>query len=412
MELVQRVQSQVFVAKQPIFNRDQQVFGYELLYRSGKGNAYDGTDGDKSTLDVIANSLMTIGLDELTNGKPGLINFTANLLLNDLASLLPKDRVIIEILEDVVPDAPILAACTALKRKGYRLAMDDVTDKMLDNPLLGLVDLVKVDFMQTPPPQRRLACQLLASPSRRMLAEKVETQEEFLQAMDDGYCYFQGYFFAKPSVHSAREIPGNKMAYMQLLQVATKPDLRYEDIEQILRQDPALTYKLLRLINSAWFGLRSEVTSIRHALILLGPREIRNWVSLVTLGDLAREKTPELILLSISRAHLCEEVGKALRMGGESSDLFLMGMFSVIDGIMDCPMDVLLEKLPLNPLIKQGLMGHDNRFRSILQTVIAYEKGEWDDFLCRAGRIGLSAPMMPDLFRTGLDRSRQTVACI
>ena len=399
---VQSLDSTVFVARQPIFGRDQNVFGYELLFRSGAENAYDATDPDASTLDVITNSLLDIGLDELTGHKRAFINFTRNLLLEDVMELLPKDLVTVEILEDIEPDEEVLAACRRLKDEGYVLALDDFVLADSGSAFLDLADIVKVDFVGTTAEERQSIAEDLTRRGIRMLAEKVETAEEFQEALSGGYDYFQGYFFSRPVIHATRKISGNKLNRLRILEQVNRPELSYEDIDAIICQDVSLSYKLLRYMNSAWFGLRYPIESIKRALVQLGTQEIRKWAALVTLRDMGEDKPNELLLMSMRRAKMSESIGAMTAMNQQGSELFLMGMFSVIDALLDAPMQDVLDKLPLEEQIKMALLGQDCPFGAVYNAVRTYEKGAWDDFAQYAAALNLDILKMPQTYASSL----------
>ena len=392
----------VFVARQPIFDRGKNVYGYELLFRSGFENYYKALDPDRATVDVISNSLFVIGFDQLTDGRRAFINFTRNLLVQGVASLLPKDQVTVEILEDVEPDETVLEVCQGLKQAGFSVAMDDFVSEHEGSPLIQYADIVKVDFMQTDPAERRAICQKLTTRGVAALAEKVETAEEFDEALDSGYSYFQGYFFSKPVVHSGKQIAANKLTYLQILAKVNQPGISYDELEQLIKQDVSVTYKLLRFMNSAWFGFRSEIKSIRHALILLGPKEIKKWFALIALSQMATDKPEELMLRAVARAKIAEAIAPAIGMADRSSELFLMGMFSLIDALMDTTMSEILEKLPLDQEIKRALLGEDCPFRTVYEMIEAYEKADWDRFADLARTLGVDENVVPELFTDSL----------
>jgi c-di-GMP-related signal transduction protein len=392
----------VFVARQPIFDRTKSVYGYELLFRSGFENYYKALDPDRATVDVISNSFFVIGFDQLTDGRRAFINFTRNLLVQGVAALLPKDQVTVEILEDVEPDETVLEACQGLKQAGFSVAIDDFVSEHEGSPLIQYADIVKVDFMQTAPAERRSICQDLTARGVAALAEKVETAEEFDEALDSGYSYFQGYFFSKPVVHSGKQIAANKLTYLQILAKVNQPGISYEELEQLIKQDVSVTYKLLRFMNSAWFGFRSEIKSIRHALILLGPKEIKKWFALIALSQVATDKPQELMLRAVARAKVAEAIAPAIGMADRSSELFLMGMFSLIDALMDTTMPEILEKLPLDQEIKRALLGEDCPFRTVYGMIEAYEKADWDRFAELARTLGVDENVVPDLFTDSL----------
>jgi len=401
----------VFVARQPIFHRAKNVHGYELLFRSGRENRYDGTDGDACTLDVIANSFATIGLDELTAGQRGFINFTRNLLLQDVVNLLPPDQVTVELLENINPDEEVIAACRRLKDAGYTLALDDFVLTDPSPPLLALADIVKIDFVATPREEQKRVADFLNGRKIKALAEKVETDEEFRRAEADGYTYFQGYFFAKPSIYEGKEVSANKLARLKLLEQMNRPEISVDETEGIIKQDVALTYKLLRFINSAWFGLRHKISSIRHALVWLGPKEVRKWFALISLRDMGTDKPNELFLRAMTRAKMGEGVAPIAGMQEAAPELFLMGMFSYMDAVLDMPMSEVLTKLPLDDQIKTALLGGSCPYRWVYDLIAAYERGNWDAFSGHAGQLKLDEDLVPPVFNESIKWANQACVC-
>jgi len=394
--------SSAFVARQPLFDCQQEVQAYELLFRSGLSNAFDATDGDQATLDVIANSFLVIGFDELTDGRRAYINFTRDLILGGVPKLLPPHLMTVEILENIEPDEEILAACRELKDLGYHLAMDDFVLSSSQSPFLDLVDVVKVDFRASTVEQRQIIGKLLKHRKLGALAEKVETQEEFSQAIDWGYEAFQGYFFSKPVIHEGRDLASNKIVYLRIINEVNQDELDYEAIEELIKQDVAMTYKLLRFMNSAWFGFRCNIESIKHALVLLGPPEVRKWFSLFALTSMGDDKPRELLLRSMSRAKTEEAIASVVDMSSHASDLFLTGMFSLIDAIMDMPLSEVLQRLPLKEEVREALTDGEGPLRDVHDTVVAYEMGDWKLFSTQAEKIGLDEEQMPPVFNESL----------
>ncbi|MBL7141044.1 MAG: HDOD domain-containing protein [Planctomycetes bacterium] len=402
----------VFVARQPIFHRAKNVHGYELLFRSGRENRYDGRDGDASTRDVIAASFVDIGLDELTGGQRGFVNFTRNLLLEDMADLLPPDLITVEILENVDPDEEIIRACQRLKDAGYTLALDDFVVADINHPLLDLADIVKVDFAATSPEDRKRLADFLCGRHIKPLAEKVETEEDFQQAEADGYHYFQGYFFSKPIIHEGKSIAGNKLAHLRLLEQVNRPEMSLDQIETVIKQDIPLTYKLLRFMNSVWFGTRYKVSSIKRALVMLGPKEIRKWFALISLREMGADKPNELFVHGMIRAKMSEGIAPLSGMAKHASELFLMGMFSVMDALLDAPMVDVLSKLPLDENVKAALLGQDSPFRPVYDLVSTYELGQWDRFCDHATRLKVDLATVPPIFGESLKWANQAFASV
>lgn len=392
-----------YVARQPIFDRNQSVFGYELLYRSGSGNAFNGIDGDQASSEVITNSFLLIGLDTLTRGHKAFINFTRNLLEKEVATLLPKESIVVEILEDVEPDDKLLASCMKLKQMGYQIALDDFVYSPRFKPLLQIADIVKVDFLNTTGKDRYRVIEQVDEPHIKFLAEKVETREDFDLAMEMGYSYFQGYFFEKPVIVKGKDIPTLKHIYIQLMQEVNKKDIDIQQIESLIKTDVSLSYKLLKFINSASFGLRNEIHSIKQAITLLGPREIVKWLLLVAMKDIAGDKPDELIITAITRAQFCESISSPLKMKSQSSDLFLMGLLSLMHVFLEQPIEEILNELPISNDIKGALLGEENNFRGIYDLILSYEKGDWEEFTQETDKLNLTTQDIIDSYVKSLE---------
>lgn len=410
MEMAGDEMANIFVGRQPIFDTQQKIFAYELLFRSGAGNAYAAVDGDQASSDVIANSFLSIGIETLTGGKRAFINFTQNLLKRDIAAALPRDLVAIEVLENVDPDEGIVQACQMLKEKGYMLVLDDFVFSAKWLPLIKLADVIKVDFMTTP----REVCQRLVeqfSPlGVRFLAEKVESYEDFRAATAMGYNFFQGFFFSRPIVVSGKELQGAKFNYLQVLKEVHQRDFSIEHIEGAIRRDAALSYKLLKFVNSAALGLPHKIKSIRHALALLGQREVVKWVSLVAMREFGEDKPDELLTISIIRAKFAEGLALACGWGKRGPNAFLMGMLSLLDVLMERPMKKVLDEIPLDEEIRQALLGNGEELRQILDLVVAFEQGQWEIVTDRTAAFGLSAEKTSTLYWESVRWGREITA--
>ena len=281
---------QVFIARQPIIDKDLNVYAYELLFRCGDEDLYSFLDGDKASSEVIANSLLVIGMKALTEGKKAFINFTQRLLLDEVAELVPNDLIAVEILETVEPDDVIIEACNKLKSQGYMLVLDDFKMHTPPSPLMPLADVIKIDIQDTCEDEIKEIRRNIDPKYTKLLAEKVETHEEFNKALEAGYYdYYQGYFFSKPTTLTGHDVPVYKIQYIKILREVHKSQPDFDTIERYVKGDVAFSYKLLRRINSAFYGLRTKVESIKHALILLGIKETRSLISLVALQGLGQE---------------------------------------------------------------------------------------------------------------------------
>ncbi len=400
--------TQIYVARQPIFETNGKVFGYELLFRSGLDNFFPvGMDQDIAASQVLHNSFLLFGVDTLISGKRAFVNLTRNLLVNDVVTLFPRDHLVVEILENIEPEMTVISSCQKLKQAGYLLALDDFVFNEKLRSLIDLADIIKVDFRSTPAERQASIFRQVNSSTIRFLAEKIETQEEAAQAREMGYSLFQGYFFSRPKIIQGRDIPGYKLNYLQLLQEAMAADLSLDKMGETITRDVSLAYKLLRFVNSAAFGFRQRVHSIHHALVLMGVAEIKKWVSLVALCGIGKDKCDELIVSSLIRARFCELLACQAEMSHRSSDMFLMGMFSMVDAFLDKPMEEILATLPISEEIKGALLGGDNSFRRVYELVLAYERGRWDEVKRQNAVLGLKEDDTPRIYLQSVEMANQ-----
>jgi EAL and modified HD-GYP domain-containing signal transduction protein len=380
----------VYIARQPVLDLNQAVYGYELLARSGlQHNVYDGTNLSQASASVIVESLLLLGLTNLTSGKKAFINVTRDVLVRDLVWLLPKESTIVEILENVEPDEEVVAACRRLKEAGYLLALDDFVYEERYEPLLDITDIVKVDFLSTPPEQQRALVERLSPRGVRLVAEKVETHEVFMAAAEMGYSLFQGYFFCKPLIVSAKGIPGSKIHRLQLLVELRKPELDFRQLEAIIKRDLSLSYKLLRYLNSAAFSWQRTIGSITQALQLLGDAETKRWASIITLADMGKDSPEELVQQTILRARVLELMASKCGLAHRADDLFLMGMFSLIDAFLGRPLPDVLEEIALPRDVKAALLGEPGALRQLYECALAYERGDWEALSELAAALGV-----------------------
>ncbi|TAL35019.1 MAG: HDOD domain-containing protein [Spirochaetes bacterium] len=392
----------IYVARQPIFDRHKNIFAYELLFRSGFDNFYDSLDGDYASTRTMLNSFFLLGMDTITGGKMAFVNFTRNLLLNEVATIFPKELLAVEVLENVTADDAVVASCKKLSKSGYLIILDDFMLKPDYEPLIEVADIIKVDFKLANHGERKKILDSIGRNKHKFLAEKVETLDEFNQAKDQGFAYFQGYFFSKPHIVAGASIPPRKLTYMQIIQEMNSPDMEFDLLEHIVKRDMAITYKLLKLINSAAFGLRTRVQSIRHALTLLGINEIRKWITFLAMSEMGSDKPDELLILAMTRAKFGEIMASKIGMLEREADFFLLGMFSMLDAFIDRPIADILEELPISDEIRDALTGKDNRFRDAFELIVAYERADWTRFSIYAKRLGLNERLAPDIYYNAL----------
>lgn len=373
---------EVFVARQPIFDRQRRLYGYELLYRSDPAdNRFDGTEATSATKQVISSSLLSIGFENLTCGKKAFLNFNHRLLSEGVYLSLPREATVIEILESVELTEDLIALCRSIHKQGYAIALDDFVFSPQLEPLTHLAQLIKVDMRVTGRPEQERLLRVYGPRGIALLAEKVETYEEFDWALAAGYDYFQGYFFARPSVIRGKKLAASQLNCLRLLSEVQKADLDFPRLSELIRADVALTYKLLRYVNSAMLGRTGETQSIQHALSVMGSDNARRWVVLATLPMLATDKPGAVATLSIFRAQFCERL---IQLAGIplQNEAFLMGMFSLLDALLDRPLDELLLAVSVAPDIREALLGiapDDSVLSKIYRLTRRYEQGDWDE---------------------------------
>ena len=366
----------IYVARQPIFNSRMKLFGYELLYRRSEKNELDGISDDQATASIISDSFF-MGFDELTGGTRGFINFSQNMLLSGAALLLPSEKLVVEIVERTEITPMLVAACQRLRQLGYKLALDNFMDDEAYRPLVELADIIKVDFRATPHAVQALM--IKKYPRTVFVAMKIETTEEFEQAKALGYSLFQGYFFDKPAMIGAKEIGTLNSSLVQLVQRFSQPEPDFKAIAAIIERDVDLSYKLLRIANSAYYrSSMPPVISIMQALVQLGVIELRRWVHLLLVKGLSSTTNAELVKASLIRARMLSSFAEDKSLGILEQEAFLTGLFSSIDSLLDEPMDKVLSRLPLSDTVKASLLGEPGPLRTMLDAIIAMERADWE----------------------------------
>ncbi len=402
----------VLVARQAIFDRDRRVYGYELLFRSQAArNEFDGTEGGLATQQVLANSLLVIGLDNLVGTKKAFVNFGRGPLLQGWHTSLPAENTVIEVLETVEPDAEVVEACRKLREQGYQIALDDFVFRPGYEPLLDVADLLKIEIQSLPRPEQSLLIRSSKARGLQLLAEKVETYEEFEWAKQAGYDYFQGYFFARPVIVRGRKIPAAKVHCLRLLQEVQRPELDFERLEMLILEDVSLSYQLLRYVNSPLFALTSSIRSIRQALLFFGETELRKWIVLATLARTADDKPGELIRHSLVRARFCESVARLARKDLEQS-AFLTGLFSLLDALIDRPLEETLSGMCLAPEITAVLSGQapeSDPLAGAFQLARAYEVADWPRVEEIARQLSVPVASLGDVYLAATGWAQQVL---
>jgi EAL and modified HD-GYP domain-containing signal transduction protein len=396
----------VHVARQPILDARGTVFGYELLYRAAQTDTSCTAEGDLASARVLTDAVLEVGLDTLTNGRPAFLNLTKPLITSQVATLLPHAAAVYELREDVEVDDEVIEACRNLHKLGYRLALDDFEVGSGAEQLLPFVSFVKIDVQLTPMDVVLDLPRRYKSHKVAMVAEKVETREVFDATRKAGYTLFQGYYFRRPVIQTGTSMPAKHTTYLQLLRELNRPNLTVFDLEGLIKQDAALSLKVLRCVNSAALPLRREVRSIHDAVVLLGIGPIRQWASVWALASLNTGGTPELATQALLRARSCELLGGG-RPGVDHAEAFLVGLCSLLDAMLGRPMAEALEHMPLSPAAKATLLGGSSPMRNVLDAIIAREAGAWSDVEATAAEAGLNQTTLSSAYIDALKWARE-----
>jgi c-di-GMP-related signal transduction protein len=390
----------VHVARQAILDARGHVIGYELLYRGSVRDTACTVEGDVAGASVLTGAMLDLRLETLTDGRTPFINVTRSMLINGIATLLRPSVAVFELREDIAIDAEVIDACRTLCESGYRLALDDFVPGSPAEALLPFVSHVKVDTLV-------MAREVVAGLVRRLapkgvtvVAEKVETREVFEWARDAGCGLFQGHYFRRPEMRSGAVVPARHASQLRLLTALNQPTLTMERLEELVKQDAGLSLRVLQCINSAAYPIRREVRSIGEALVLLGVGPIRKWASIWCLSKLSAT-TSELTTIALLRARACSLLGDEVS-DADSGELFLVGLCSLLDVILQQPMSDAIAELPLSDAARQALLGGNNALRSVLDAVIAYEDGGWEEAVAGAETIGAREPHLQEAYTGAL----------
>jgi len=383
-----------YMARQPILDARGKVHGYELLFRAGPGAGFSG-DGEVATRTMLDNTVL-YGLEKLTAGLPAFVNCTAEALIGRTVEVLPPHHTVLEVLETVAPTLELLEACLKLKRKGYRIALDDFIWGAEWEPFLELADYVKVDISVVGPKDRAALLARMRGMPARMLAERVETQAEFEQTRLEGFTLFQGFYFCRPVLIKNREIPTNRMIHLELLRALLQDPLDHLALAELVKRDPSLTYRLLRLVNSPMFGMRNEIRSIQSALGLVGDGLFRRMATVAIASELNGGEPSELLRMTFQRGRFCELA--AGRVGLNATEQYLLGILSLLPALLRAPMDSLAGFMPLREAALEALLGAHNLERRTLDWIEYYEQGNWEICDKASERMGLAETVLPELY--------------
>ncbi|MGD0914310.1 MAG: EAL domain-containing protein [Terracidiphilus sp.] len=365
-----------YVARQPILDLRGRVHGYELLFRDGPQQLQFSGDGDHATRTILDN-MVIFGLEKLTGGLPAFVNCTHEALTGRLVDVLSPSMFVLEILEDIEPTPELIRACCRLKTAGFRLALDDFRWRPGSELLVEIADYIKIDFTLSDKEERRAIMEHLQGRAMALVAEKVETQEQFREARDEGFTLIQGYYFCRPQLIENRKVPANKLTQVEILRLLREDNLNFEKLCSLVKRDASLTYRLLRLLNSPACAVRQEVSSIKSALIAIGEEGFRRIAMLAIASELNAGQPSELLRLAFVRGRFCELAAE--ECGLDPKEQYLVGMLSLLPAMLRVPMQQLTPALPLREAICVALMGAAVPERMLLEWLICHEHGQWDE---------------------------------
>ncbi|NAZ98480.1 EAL and HDOD domain-containing protein [Vibrio toranzoniae] len=380
-----------YVARQPILNRNKNTLGYELLFRDGERNAYPAhIESNRATYRLIVENFLSVGLNPSIPSSRCFINFPYQSLIRRLPLSLPKDKVVVEILETCQPTDELLEAVKELYQAGYMIALDDFTSTPEWERFLRYTHIVKLDIMQMGLDE---ACDLVKAHQGKkfsFLAERVETEQEFQQAKEAGFKFFQGYFFSKPEIIKTKYISPEQVIAMELFQEVCKPDVDFQRVESIVAKDIALSYKLLRFVNTMSPRLEVTISSFRQALVYLGQDKLKMFVSLAVASYVSDKKPKELYGLSLQRAQFCQRMSRYQAFEGHQEQAFMIGLFSLLDALLDLSLENLVEQLPLCKSIKVALLRREGPYGTLLALEESFEHADWQQIDEHCANLGLN----------------------
>ncbi len=389
----------IFVGRQPIYNPNLGIYAYELLFRadSADNKSQITSSGDEATFKVMLNTFFEMGLDNVVGNQLACINLGENFNLWKKIPQIEPDRIILDIPENLPLNSDSLNAVKALKEQGYLLALSSQGVDKSQKRLIDVVDIIRLDVRNQGLDSVRSHTRQLQGYKVRLLADKVENLDDFDELNTMGFDLFQGYFLSHPRIVASKSLPNNRLSVIALISTINSPQTDIDEIEQIIDRDANLSYKLLKLINSAGFGLRSKVDSIRHAIVMLGKQQLASWATMLALGSL-QDRPPEMIQLCMIRAKTCELLAEAVHINNTSS-FFTVGLLSALDIIMERKLSAIIKPLPLSDEVKQALLERKGVLGEALASALAFEVSEWD-------RVSFQGLAKSDLVKVNLQAYR------
>lgn len=382
----------VFLARQPIHDDSDEIYGYEILYRDSSKNCYPSIDGNEATKSALTRCFIDFGIDEITDNKKAFVNFTSDLLKKEIATIFPKDYLVIEILEDVIIDDEIAACCKKLKQLGYSIAIDDFIYQNGYEKIFDIIDIIKVDFKESSKEERREFIKKYKRKNLEFLAEKVEDYDEYCEAKDLGYKYFQGYYFSKPEISSKKKIMPFKGNYIKLMNLINSENPKFSSIAHVIEHDVAFSYEILQLVNSAYFQRRNQITSIRYAIVTLGINELKKWIYLVFVRDFCQCKYEEVLIQCMLRGKFMEGIALKANKHEIRLEMMTVGLFSMIDVLTNKNLYDILKEINFSDSIRMILTRQQTEgfIAESFDIVLKYEKGYFVEVEESIDKIGIS----------------------
>ncbi|MDN4500823.1 EAL domain-containing protein [Alteromonadaceae bacterium BrNp21-10] len=402
-----------YVARQPILDSEYNVHGYELLFRDGQQNCFPNIQPDEATSKIITNNYLTLGLEDLACNKTSYINFHKDTLLNDFPSLLDPESVVVEIVETIPTTDEMVQACRKIKEQGFKLALDDHNFDPRWDMFLPYIDIIKVDTHRAGFEKVARSIPKFQAANVQLIAEKVETHDEFKKYNELGFDLFQGFFFSRPEIIKQKNLPTSKLGILDLLQESTNAHFDFERINTILERDVGMSYMLLRFINNPMVNKRHKITSLRHALNYMGELELKKFISILALAKIGDEKPMELLHMSLVRAKFCELVSVARKDKDNPPKGFLVGLFSLLDALLDQPIADVVNKLPIDEEIKRALGQNEGRLAQYLLLARSLESASWLSLIRLSKELELDQRQIHSLFNQAIvwgNGIRQTVS--
>jgi len=383
-----------FMARQPILNARREVVGYELLFRTGWENCFSA-EREPAALQTLDNYLY-MGIESLSNQRLSWVNCTRETLVDKLVTVLPPKSTVLEILETVEPNEELVRACKELRGMGYVFALDAFLPRPEMKPLLEIASYIKVDFQTCDAGLRKQIHEMTRGRGLSLVAENIRDQRDFNQARGEGYNYFQGYFFCRPTILANREIPANRMNYLKLMIELNRKQFDLRQVVSLVQLEVSLYYRLLLLANSPRWSRRSDVTSVQDAFLLVGENRFRALVSVAASCILGQSQPSALISLSLERARFCELL--APLVGENPSEQFMIGLLSLLDAMLESPMASIVKSLPIRPEAKAALLGEANPAGAALGLIRNFEMGAWGSCAKTANALGLNEETVTGLY--------------